>query len=234
MSQHFGNLRFVLSNELVIKEKTKSDLNNENEFYSLMNKKRKRNISLKNKNYLIYKCPSCASCKLRKFYKHIHEKNNINNDSNIINIQNNFDSQNIYGLNSQSPNKKVLNTININFPKNIKEYNNEKQNTNNLEDEITYKNNNNIIKINNLISNEIKNNENVKEENDRDNDKDIIEKKSYYENGILSEKDKSNNKKNNIFECKLIRSEIKDKKTEENKKDQKIILKVVKMIADEI
>ena len=233
MSQHFGNLRFVLSNELVIKEKTKSDLNNENEFYSLMNKKRKRNISLKNKNYLIYKCPSCASCKLRKFYKHIHEKNNINNDSNIINIQNNFDSQNIYGLNSQSPNKKVLNTININFPKNIKEYNNEKQNTNNLEDEITYKNNNNIIKINNLISNEIKNNEN-KEENNRDNDKDIIEKKSYYENGILSEKEKSNNKKNNIFECKLIRSEIKDKKTEENKKDQKIILKVVKMIADEI
>ena len=90
------------------------------------------------------------------------------------------------------------------------------------------------IKINNLMTNEIKNNENVKEENNRDNDKDIIEKKSYYENGILSEKEKSSNKKNNIFECKLIRSEIKDKKTEENKKDQKIILKVVKMIADEI
>ena len=45
MLDDLGNVNIVLSNELYIekgKEKNKSDLNKENDFYSLINKKRKK------------------------------------------------------------------------------------------------------------------------------------------------------------------------------------------------
>lgn len=48
------------------------NLEKENEFYSLLSKKRKRNKSNNKCNYIINICPSCASSKLRKIYKHFH------------------------------------------------------------------------------------------------------------------------------------------------------------------
>ena len=64
MSKKLGNINIILTNsilDLKKKEKVKSDLINENSYYSLINKKRKRNSSNKKMKIIINKCPSCAS-----------------------------------------------------------------------------------------------------------------------------------------------------------------------------
>ena len=90
MSQKLRNMNITLTNsifELKKKEKVKSELNNENNYYSLLNKKRKRNLLNKKMKIIINKCPSCASALLRKHYNHIHDKN-MNNNINIIGNKN--------------------------------------------------------------------------------------------------------------------------------------------------
>jgi len=83
MSQKLGNINIILTNsilDLKKKEKVKSDLINENSYYSLINKKRKRNSSNKKMKIIINKCPSCASSLLEKHYKHIHGEHIANNN----------------------------------------------------------------------------------------------------------------------------------------------------------
>ena len=186
MSQDLGNINIILSSTLNMdNEKNKSELNKENNFYSLINKKRKRNYS--NKKYKIYKCPACASFSLRKLYKHIHEINYPNNR--IIELQN---------IKNELENKNIINEENI-------------ININNVSCEIK-NNNNNEINDNNMGNNQYNN---------------------YYVNERLYEEEKSNNEKKNIFECKIIKSDMK-KKLKKPKKSKKIIIQIEKVIAPEI
>ena len=93
MSQKLGNINIILTNlsyEGNEKTKDKNELINDNKYYALINKKRKRNSSHKNLKFNINRCPSCASALLSKYYKHIHDKN-IGNE---IKSQNNDDFNN--------------------------------------------------------------------------------------------------------------------------------------------
>ena len=56
-----------------------------------------------------------------------------------------------------------------------------------------------------------------------------------FKNDVLGEKEKKENEKKNIFECKIIKSEIKEKKQKEPKTDsEKIFIRVEKFIAPPI
>ena len=69
----------------------------------------------------------------------------------------------------------------------------------------------------------------MKENNSREN----IENE--FKNDAVSEKEKKENEKKNIFECKIIKSEIKEKKEKEPKTNiEKVIIKVEKCIAPPI
>lgn len=226
MLDDLGNVNIVLSNELYIekgKEKNKSDLNKENDFYSLINKKRKRHFS-NNKNYKVYKCPSCASSFLSKYYKHIHEKNNFktnNNNKKNLEIKTNQQNQD-----SQSK-IKIQNISNC-----FKNYNkiNMKEANYSSDDKTKGNNENNIIKVKKI---NFENNDNNGEVNSNNK---YTEKEDYYQNVIIPENEKKSNEKKNIFVCKLIRSELKKEipTTEKQKKEKKIIIKVEKCIAPQI
>ena len=113
MSQKLRNMNITLTNsifELKKKEKVKSELNNENNYYSLLNKKRKRNLLNKKMKIIINKCPSCASALLRKHYNHIHDKN-MNNNINIIGNKNK-------NINEMFYNDKENSNLSKNIPEN--------------------------------------------------------------------------------------------------------------------
>jgi len=227
MLDDLGNVNIVLSNEIHIqrgKEENKSDLNKENYFYSLINKKRKRHFS-NNKNYKVYKCPSCASSFLCKYYKHIHEINNFklnNNNNKNFEIKTNQQDQDswsktkIHNISNFFKNYNKINIIDANFPS----------------DDITKRNNeNNIIKIKKF------NFESKKEKDDNgevnSNNNKYTREDNYYENEIIPENEIKSNEKKKIFVCKLISSEVKKEtpKTDKQKKEKKIIIKVEKFIA---
>ena len=90
MSEKLGNINIILTNSFYQNsEKEKADLINENNYYSMMNKKRKRKNSYKSHELNISKCPSCASSFLRKYYYHIHNDKNVNNKNKSIENRNN-------------------------------------------------------------------------------------------------------------------------------------------------
>ena len=102
MSQKLGNKKIVLTNSFFQgKEIDKADLTIENNYYALINKKRKRNSSHKNSRITINKCPSCASELLRKKYNHIH-CNKIDNRNKIVEIKDNNNDMNYRNKNESS------------------------------------------------------------------------------------------------------------------------------------
>ena len=95
MSQKLGNINIILTNSFYQgnkKEQLKiKDIINENNYYSLINKKRKRSLSHKAHKLNVNKCPSCASTLLGKYYNHIHNhnKNKIIENINLKKKENN-------------------------------------------------------------------------------------------------------------------------------------------------
>ena len=90
MSEKLGNINIILTNSFYQNsEQEKADLINENNYYSMMNKKRKRKNSHKSHKLNISKCPLCASSFLRKYYYHIHNDKNVNNKNKSIENRNN-------------------------------------------------------------------------------------------------------------------------------------------------
>ena len=250
MSQNLGNLKFYLRSSLNYRdiEDQKTDLNKENDFYSLINKKRKRHIS--NKNYKIMKCPSCASTSLRNLYKHIHEKKNHKmrefeeNSQQIRELKYHLENKVI------SPPKKYL------FPQknaNIIKNNENNDNQDILKNNITIsKIKNDIGEKNKQIGNEKKkiniekismvcetkrDNKEIGRENSRKIKKDGDDgedDKFVYQNDDLNEDEKSKNDKQNIIECKLVKVSAKKKKVVKPKKSKKIIIQVERVIAPQI
>ena len=249
MSQNLGNLKFYLRSSLNYRdiEDQKTDLNKENDFYSLINKKRKRHIS--NKNYKIMKCPSCASSSLRNFYKHIHE----NKNHKMREFEEN--NQQIRDLKYQLENKVISSPKKYLFPpKNVNFINKNESNDNHdiLKNNITIsKINNDIGERNKQIGNEKKktniqkismvcetkrDNKEIGRENSRKikMDGDGEDEKLVYQNDDLNEDEKSKNDKQNIIECKLVKVSAKKKKVVKPKKSKKIIIQVERVIAPQI
>jgi len=240
MSQNLGNLKFLLRSSLNYRdiELQKTDLNKENDFYSLISKKRKRHCS--NQNYKIRKCPSCASSSLRNFYKHIHE----NKNNNMKDYEDN--NQQIKELKYQLENKVISSPKKYLFPpKNINIIKKEEKDKKEiLESNIT----NNDMRE----QDEPKGDEKYKDtkkhkiclvcEAKRDNSK--IEKEGlgksneeeeyFYQNDELNEDEKSKNDKLNIIECKLVKVSAKKKKVTKPKKSKKIIIQVERVVAPQI
>ena len=251
MSQNLGNLNFYLRSSLNYRdiEDQKTDLNKENDFYSLINKKRKRHIS--NKNYKIMKCPSCASTSLRNFYKHIHEKKSHK----MREFEEN--NQQMKELKYQLENKVISSPKKYLFPpKNVNIINKNESNDN----KDIFKNNITISKIKNDIGEKNKQIGNVKKkantkkismvcETKRDNkeigkgnsrkikkddDDDGEDERFVYQNDDLNEDEKIKNDKQNIIECKLVKVSAKKKKVVKPKKSKKIIIQVERVIAPQI
>ncbi len=255
MSQNLGNLNFYLRSSLNYRdiEDQKTDLNKENDFYSLINKKRKRHI--RNKNYKIMRCPSCASSSLRNFYKHIHE-NPENKNHKMREFEEN--NQQIRDLKYQLENKVISSPKKYLFPpKNVNFINKNESNDNHdiLKNNITIsKINNDIGERNKQIGNEKKktniqkismvcetkrdsreidkgNSRKIKKDGDGDDGEDEI---FMYQNDDLAEDEKSKNDKQNIIECKLVKVSAKKKKVVKPKKSKKIIIQVERVIAPQI
>jgi hypothetical protein len=249
MSRNSGKYIFLLSNlNKQYNEENKTDLNKENDFYSLMQKKRKRHFSNR-KNHNIDKCPSCASSLLRKYYKHIHEKNNfpyVNNINEQKRLENSLNEEQIDEFKQQLPNKKISNEPNNNlYPQNINNF---------IDNNINENYQDNIININEYDNNHYNkkiDNHNIFE--DEKNDEDFRNNESgkkmldnnikineiydfnknydYYENDSISDSEKNKNEKKNIIECRLIKSSQKIKKVKKPKKKKPIIISVEKCIA---
>ena len=249
MSQNLGNLNFYLRSSLNYRdiEQQKADLNKENDFYSLISRKRKRHIS--NKNYKIMKCPSCASSSLRNFYKHIHECKNHK----MREFEEN--NQQIKELKYQLENKVISSPKKFLFPpKNVNIINKNESNDN----QDILKNNITISKINNDIGEQNKpignkkkktktqkismvcetkrGNKEIGKGNSRKIKKDDgdEDEKFFYQNDDLTEDEKSKNDKQNIIECKLVKVSEKKKKVVKPKKSKKIIIHVERVIAPQI
>jgi hypothetical protein len=114
MSKKLGNINIILTNTFYEgNEKEKSEINNENNYYALINKKRKRNSSYKVHKINVDKCPSCASSLLRKHYKHIHDiiNSNINidnkNDIRIKNLENKKDKNSFLEIKNKNFNNNM-------------------------------------------------------------------------------------------------------------------------------
>ena len=245
MSQNFGNLKFYLRSSLNYRdiEQQKTDLNKENDFYSLINKKRKRHWC--NKNYKIMKCPSCASSSLRNFYKHIHENKNHKmrefeeNNQQINELKYQLENKVISSPKKYLFHPKIINII--------------KGNESNSHQDIL-KNNTTISKANNNIGEQNESKEKEKEkkeinlvcETKRDNKKigkedsrkinkdDDEDEEYFYQNDDLTKDEKSKNDKQNIVECKLVKVSAKKKKVVRPKKTKKIIIQVERVIAPQI
>ena len=243
MSQNLGNMNFYLRSSLNYRdiEQQKTDLNKENDFYSLINKKRKRHWF--NKNYKIMKCPSCASSSLRNFYKHIHENKNYK----MREFEEN--NQQINELKYQLENKVISSPKKYLFPpKNI---NIIKKSESNSHQDIL-KNNATISKINNNIGEQNKSkekekkeinlvcvpkkdNKEIDKEDSRKINKDDDEDEEYfYQNDDLTEDEKNKNDKQNIIECKLVKVSAKKKKVVRPKKTKIKIIQVERVIAPQI
>ena len=148
MSEKLGNINIILTNSFYQNsEKEKADLINENNYYSMMNKKRKRKNSHKSHKLNISKCPSCASSFLRKYYYHIHNDKNVNNKNKSIENRNNKiieinENQNKSSNNEHKLMKNDNNNNNLFMDLNSDKYNYETQSKNH-----NYANNYNKIEI---------------------------------------------------------------------------------------
>ena len=178
MFEDLDKYDFILTNNQDFEkeiEKNKTDLVKENDFYSFINKKRKRHFS--KKKYNIYKCPSCASSTLGKLYKHIHEKHyNQNNNKNLHNIEKKSNIKEI------EYNPIILKTVKISADKKENE-------------------NNEIISENNSGEKIVNNYENfvMSDKKKKDN-----EKKNIFECKIIKNEIKEKKKKKPIFEKKIV------------------------------
>jgi len=136
MSEKLGNINIILTNSFYQNsEQEKADLINENNYYSMMNKKRKRNNSHKRYKLNISKCPSCASSFLRKYYYHIHNDKNVNNKNKSIENRNNKiieinENQNKSSNNEHKLMKNDNNNNNLFMDLNSDKYNYETQSKN--------------------------------------------------------------------------------------------------------
>lgn len=136
MSEKLGNINIILTNSFYQNsEKEKADLINENNYYSMMNKKRKRKNSHKSHKLNISKCPSCASSFLRKYYYHIHNDKNVNNKNKSIENRNNKiieinENQNKSSNNEHKLMKNDNNNNNLFMDLNSDKYNYETQSKN--------------------------------------------------------------------------------------------------------
>ena len=229
MSQKLGNINITLTNSFYQgnkKEQLKiKDIINENNYYSLINKKRRRSLSHKAHKLNINKCPSCASTLLGKYYNHIHNhnKNKIIENINLKKKENNPEIKmvnNIYDIKEDKFNQETSSKIdnknqnNKNKGKIKYDENNDIQNNNH---NLDYTSHNDDIPFNNS-----KNSLNHK-------NKDMINN-----NSSIRINDKSQrNKKSNRFYDKIDY----DKDNETNgsaskpKESVKIVLKVQKLIA---
>ena len=212
------------------------------------------------KNHSIRKCPSCASSFLSKYYKHIHERNNCSHNHRQINLENSLNEQHIKELKYQLSNQNISNQPkNYLYPQNIINNNidnniNEKNNKTLLCDKMTSsknENNENIIKVkeddnsnkikiiqivkkisdNNIFSDEKKKVEDLR--NNVSDGKNLDKNKNdddYYANDSVSESVKNQNEKQNIIECRIIKTTEKKMRVKKPKKIKQKILIVEKCI----
>lgn len=200
MSQKLGNIKIVLTNShFQDKEIDKADLTNENNYYALLNKKRKRNSSHKNNKFEIDRCPSCASELLRKKYNHIHCNKIGNKNKNVENRDNNGNMNFINkNENSKIPKNKIEN--NTFMEKSFPKFNEKKKFFFNNEDnsnQETYQKNFNV-------SQDYKNEEEIIKFNENDNNEmfneDKIKEKNYNKNENINNVINDNNNKINVSE----------------------------------
>ena len=232
MSQNLGGIKFLLSNSYhQEKEEMKNELIKENNFYSLINKKRKRNIS--NKNIIVNKCPSCASSKLSKLYKHVHHihEKNRQQEKSVNDIHANKMKINI---NPQNMNKNIVNNTlnnnknswNHNFYPNFNSNNNLNEVQNNfLRNNCTFSKHEDIQ---NPLSKGINQNNNISERIYSKNQANI----KADEINIYNRFNKTNNINDNIRNMNKIHE--KNNKELKPKKELKLILKIEKSIAPNI
>ena len=240
MSEKLGNINIILTNSFYQNsEKEKADLINENNYYSMMNKKRKRNNSHKSHKLNISKCPSCASSFLRKYYYHIHNDKNVNNKNKSIENRNNKiieinENQNKSSNNEHKLMKNDNNNNNLFMDLNSDKYNYETQSKNH-----NYANNHN--------ENEIHDYKNIPMNiNCINQDKNIILNKNQNINNFsfnnvndeVNEYSQSHNdnqiKNQKIWITKIKEENEKIKNENLPKKSGQIYLKVKKCVAPEI
>ena len=221
MSQKLGNINIILTNsilDLKKKEKVKSDLINENSYYSLINKKRKRNSSNKKMKIIINKCPSCASSLLEKHYKHIHDKN-IDNNNNIFENKNKRKKEIScnYEQNPNLSNKNENNQFIINNSPSFNVYSKLLFKNEDVHNQETFSKNHNILQK--CKESEITK---VKENKDELFDKRIINEKSYYKDNNSHTEDITQNNiiKSSIFDLKEM-NKAENKSSINNAKENK-------------
>ena len=221
MSQKLGNINIILTNsilDLKKKEKVKSDLINENSYYSLINKKRKRNSSNKKMKIIINKCPSCASSLLEKHYKHIHDEH-IDNNNYIFENKNKRKKEISYN-NKQNPNlsnKNENNQFIINNSPSFNVYSKLLFKNEDVHNQETFSKNHNILQK--YKESEISK---VKENKDELFDKRIINEKSYYKDNNSHTEDITQNNiiKSSIFDLKEM-NKAENKSSINNAKENK-------------
>ena len=221
MSKKLGNINIILTNsilDLKKKEKVKSDLINENSYYSLMNKKRKRNYSNKKMKIIINKCPSCASSLLEKHYKHIHDEH-IDNNNYIFENKNKRKKEISYN-NKQNPNlsnKNENNQFIINNSPSFNVYSKLLFKNEDVHSQETFSKNHNILQK--YKESEISK---VKENKDELFDKRIINEKSYYKDNNSHTEDITQNNiiKSSIFDLKEM-NKAENKSSINNAKENK-------------
>ena len=221
MSQKLGNINIILTNsilDLKKKEKVKSDLINENSYYSLINKKRKRNSSNKKMKIIINKCPSCASSLLEKHYKHIHDEH-IDNNNNIFENKNKRKKEIScnYEQNPNLSNKNENNQFIINNSPSFNVYSKLLFKNEDVHSQETFSKNHNILQK--YKESEISK---VKENKDELFDKRIINEKSYYKDNNSHTEDITQNNiiKSSIFDLKEM-NKAENKSSINNAKENK-------------
>ena len=221
MSKKLGNINIILTNsilDLKKKEKVKTDLINENSYYSLINKKRKRNSSNKKMKIIINKCPSCASSLLEKHYKHIHDEH-IDNNNYIFENKNKRKKEISYN-NKQNPNlsnKNENNQFNINNSLSFNVYSKLLFKNEDVHSQETFSKNHNILQK--YKESEISK---VKENKDELFDKRIINEQSYYKDNNSHTEDITQNNiiKSSIFDLKEM-NKAENKSSINNAKENK-------------
>ena len=221
MSQKLGNINIILTNsilDLKKKEKVKSDLINENSYYSLINKKRKRNSSNKKMKIIINKCPSCASSLLEKHYKHIHDEH-IDNNNYIFENKNKRKKEIScnYEQNPNLSNKNENNQFIINNSPSFNVYSKLLFKNEDVHSQETFSKNHNILQK--YKESEISK---VKENKDELFDKRIINEKSYYKDNNSHTEDITQNNiiKSSIFDLKEM-NKAENKSSINNDKENK-------------
>ena len=231
MSNSLGNLRITLSQSFMPINSNKknsffniNNLNEENNFYSLLKKKHKRIISNVKNNNEIHKCPCCASKFLSKIYKHIHDFPKENNSQNSKQEINELKYQLTVEKVNISPKKYLYPTISNQIVESSIKLNKEDAHVNAFNDyqQIDFKNEIEKNEENNFDNNKIIE---IKEENFGDIKENSI--------NINEPKDNRNEIRDNFrVQDEVSENENENRKTEKKKKRKKLIyLKMEKMVA---